>query len=249
MAEDSRDILMKMVLSSGSPPPSECQALITPKDSLATGFTFISVAGGGSAPNYFAIDDFTFEIALKDKQSDKDKGQAGAVDQTAKVQAQQTEVLKEHFKSLPGGAELASKLGSPAASSSEFKRFILTGADALGTANNRGYVGDLAEITITKRMDVSSPVLFKSCITSEQFKTATILKRKAVGQDELRTYMRIDFNQLMMTSFDWSDDDVVKEVFKFACRQAIVTYAIEDYGGNLLVQPATTWQVLNFKPQ
>jgi type VI protein secretion system component Hcp len=245
MAEDSRDILMKMTMSAasgGASPPAECQALITPQDALASnaGFTFIPKAWGAASPNYFAIDDFTFEVALHDPAAAAAKGENAA--------------LKEHQEKLDKIQEAAAKMNPEMAKmmgaaggggSNEFKRYI--GA-APGERNKvaKSLVGDLAEITISKRMDISSATLLQSCLKREQFQKATVLKRKATGAGELRTYLKIEFNQLMLTSFDWSDDDVVKETFKFVCRQAIVTYAVEDYGGKLLVQPATQWAVQGF---
>jgi type VI protein secretion system component Hcp len=254
MAEDSRDILMTMVPGTSTmstsaglgPIPAECQALVSPDDTLAVGagFAMITKSGRGSpSPNYFAIDDFTFEVALKDAATKEAKEQSDAI---KGVQDQNKKLQDAAVKLNP---ELGKALGmSAGGSSSEFNRFILNGQAGLKNGNNKSFVGDLGEITITKRMDVSSPTLMGYCLGRQQFTSATLIKRRATGADQLRTFFMIQFNQLMLTSFDWADDDVVKETFKFVCRQAIVTYAVEDYNGTLLVQPTAKWEVPKFTP-
>jgi type VI secretion system secreted protein Hcp len=245
MAEDSRDILMKMV-PSNSVMPAECQAMISTKDTLAiaSNFAMITKSGRGSpSPNYFSIDDFTFEVGLQDKKGQAAKDNAGALKELQKQNEARNEALLKLHPDLKGIMG-----GGGGGSSSKFKRFILEGSNGLGTGVNKTFVGDLSEITITKRMDVSSPALLTYCLNREQFKSATLVKRKATGANELQSYFKIEFNQLMITSFDWADDDVVKETFKFVCRQAIVTYAVEDNSGALYTQPTAKWEVAKFTP-
>ena len=236
MAEDDRDALMKIVLGQ-VPIDAECQAIVSKNDDLAYGFVSnMPATGGGTRPNYFSIGDFTFQVALSGDTSAVKLAQAGK----ANTEQQMKELAKSLQDKMP---ELAGmKLGGGTKDSSEFARFMSNGRGAM---RSRTYPADLEPITITKELDSSSLTLLKSCINSVTFKTATLLKRKATGERELRTYMRIDFNDVLITEFNWDEDEVVKERFKFVCREAIVQYAIEEDSGKLRKQGTRKWSVLN----
>ena len=238
MAEDSRDILMTMVLNTGKVIPVECQAVISSQDTMASGF-----AQGSSGPNYFSVEDFTFKVGLIPDKSANTQLAGAMKDQ-----------MEEHMKALQRqlvekDPELAGmKLNAPKDASS-FSRFMTGGRAAALRSRKMGqgqmYGADLEEIEITKILDASSLTLLQSCLTSVTFKSATLLKRRAVGQSQLSGFLRIDFTDVMLTEFNWSEDDLVKETFKFVCRQAVVQYAVESASGTLNPQATRKWGILN----
>jgi type VI protein secretion system component Hcp len=82
-------------------------------------------------------------------------------------------------------------------------------------------------ISVTRKMDAGSIQLFDSCQNIMILDKAIILKRRALGADALQTYMRIDFTNLLITDLDWQEDDVIKETFKFICREVKIQYRAE----------------------
>ena len=236
MADDTRDILMKM-MQGPVPVDSECKAVIAKGDTLASGFmSSIPSNRGGTRPNYFAIKDFTFQVALSGDGAAK--GAAAAQNEQSKLAMQEIEKkLKDRSPELAG-----LQLNAPK-NSAEFQRFMANGRADMRV---KTYPADLEAISVTKELDATSLTLLKGCVTSVTFKNATLLKRKATGDNELRTYLRIDFTDLLITEFNWDEDEVVTEKFKFVCRKAIVQYAVETDDGNLLTPAGTgKWSVLN----
>jgi type VI protein secretion system component Hcp len=153
-------------------------------------------------------------------------------------------------RSAPIGTDpSATKFKSGEKASVPYRRFMTSGRDALRSQGDR-YPSDLESVTISRRMDRSSPTLFDKCRSSFKFNSATILKRKAIGADTLRGFLRIDFYDVMLTDLNWDHDEQIKEKLKFVCRRADVTYAVETMGGgakkgsNLLTkQPVASWSM------
>ncbi|HKM64968.1 MAG TPA: type VI secretion system tube protein Hcp [Acidisphaera sp.] len=231
MAEDARDILMKLEITEGNCVDAECSAVIEAsptlgvKDALADGFEHQSLVGGAQV-NYFAIDDFTFPVGLKpDSEPDK-----------------LAEALNKH---------LASQGKDKVPTKSEFTRFMEGGH--AGISGKQSYPANLDQMSIIKKLDVSSTGIFRLCKESKTLFGASILKRKAIGGDSLRGYLRIDFFEVLITDLGWDNADVVKEDFKFVCRKATVRYCMETLTTDLrprslpkLVQIAEeTWSVLH----
>jgi type VI protein secretion system component Hcp len=247
MAEDSRDILMKIVGGAG-PIDAECQAVIASGDTLASGFVSnMPATGGTTRPNYFAIEDFTFEVALSGDTTD------------AKAANAQKELAKSIEEKLGKSKEFAGLDLGTAKDSSEFKRFMSNGRGALRV---KTYPADLEAIKITKELDASSLTLLQGCLTSVVFKNATLIKRRATGLTTagnsgvtaapsatsdlmLQSFMRIDFTDLLITDFNWEEDDVIKETFKFICRSATVQYSVQEASGKLIKPGTGKWSVLN----
>ena len=271
MADDSRDVLMKMDMAPGKALPAECTAVISSDDPMARGFRGTASVGNLIRGNYFSIEDFTFDAGINDRGgTDADAMQArntrAQVDDVARqvnrgmaathsmiasansmiaTLEQRVAQLEGIIAGMPAGRSV--RVGSDGSSSAgtaggrggqyevrsgsggetnAFNRFLTEGRNFL-KREKRAYLSDLEPISITKRMDLSSPTLFDCMRNSFKFQTATIIRRKAIGAEMLRTYLRIEFGDVMITELEWSDDDVIKETFKFVCRSASVRYAIE----------------------
>lgn len=61
----------------------------------------------------------------------------------------------------------------------------------------------LRPISITKRTDASSPVMFQACCTGKHFPTARITLHKA-GGDEAVDYLIFEFEKVYVESIDWA---------------------------------------------
>jgi type VI protein secretion system component Hcp len=238
MPDDVRDVLMKVVM--GTAIPAECQAVIGADDAkgLASGFISPSAANGWKA-NYFAVQDFMMEVGLTGDSNAG--GQSNPADQMKAM----NESLQEREKAL-WEAIRNSEDGKPLTASktaSEFARFMNNGRSAMRT---KSYSANLEPVSITKALDASSLTLFQACINSTTLDSAVLLKRRGGGGNELRTYLRIEFTDLLITDFNWEEDEVIKEKIKFVCRKAQVQYSIENNDGTLKpAGQARTWSVLN----
>jgi type VI protein secretion system component Hcp len=246
MAEDARDILMRIEKTPMDFIESECRAVIEAnpkvgvKDPLANGFTHQSL-GGGRKTNYFSIDDFTFPVGLIDTD--------GGNPQSKQQQAQMGQMQEHLAKMQEMMTKMGGEKGSSQKKSSEFTAFMNKGRGA------PTYPADLEQMSVTKKMDVSSTKIFDLCNKSTTVYGACILKRKAIGDNSLRGYLRIDFRQLLITDLNWDDGDVIKEDFKFVCRAATVTYCMStmttdgSFTGTKLIQlPPQSWNVPNVTP-
>lgn len=267
MADDDRDTLMKIEVTSGKYVPGECSAVaIAPDDPMAKDFSGTQVTGGLINGNYFAVDDFSVDIGIKgqgtaDQMEAQSKDTQEQISEVTKQVNKTVEVLTARIKELEtmvtklggdaGSGKGTPKIGTDGGSAGEFSRFMLEGRSFL-RKEKKAYPSDLEPVSITKRMDISSPVLFDKCQSSFKFVSATVLKRKAVGKNMLYGFLRIDFTDVMLIELNWDDDDVTKETFKFVCRKAVVTYAMENpstdkanKGAAVLTQmPAVEWNVL-----
>jgi type VI protein secretion system component Hcp len=224
--------LMKIVLN-GTAIPAECSAAVSSNDALASGFTTASSANQWKG-NYFAVQDFQMEVGLL---GDSASGTQGKIHEAMQ---EQLKLLWEAQKNNSEGKPLMS--GS---SAGEYARFMNNGRSA---TRAKSYSANLEPVSITKMMDASSLTLFNACINSTTLDSAVLIKRRGGGAKHLRTYLRIEFTDLLITDFNWDEDDVVKEKIKFVCREAKVQYSIENDDGTLQkpAQPRK-WSVLNLK--
>ncbi len=272
MADENRDLLMKLEMTPGKFVPAECAAVIATDDTMASGFKGTTAAGPLIRGNYFSIDDFGFDIGISERGgADQMEAQAedtrGQIEQVAKqvnrtVDALQTrlrgmEAVLEQIKGgvprdrAPGGVP---PIKADGGGSMAYNRFMIEGRTFLRREKN-AYPSDVEPVSITKRMDISSPTLFDCCRSSFKFTSATVLKRKPVGKDALYGFLRLDFYDVMLIDLNWDDDEVTKESFKFVCRKAVVTYSMEtpsksaaNKGAAVLTKlPAVEWNVLQTK--
>ncbi len=230
MADDTRDTLMQIVLN-GNPLPAEASALIASDDVLAKDLllnaTKVSqdAATGRSAwsGQYFALTNFQLDVKLLGDQSDDEASRARTAQKEQKAIRTTLDSLALAVKNAASG-----KLPLQGRSLSEFTRFMQRGSSAL---TQKAYPSDLDKVSFTKQLDRTSTKLFDACVNFTVFDSATIIKRRGIGDQMLKTYLKIKFTDLLITDFDWQEDDVVKESIKFVCRSADVTYATQEDTG------------------
>ncbi len=224
MAEDTRDTLMAIMVQ-GKWLNAESQSVVNVKDDLL-------VNSGEFAPKTFcSLDEFEVEISAQDKDEaeDPDKKQE-QTENMAKELHKKVQDLEKQIASLKNaGKDGDTKGGSaPPRSTQQFSRFLKMGAG--GIKGTDAYPVELEPISITRRMDAASVALFDHCQNVMILDKAVVLKRRAVGLDELRTYLRIEFIDMLITDFDWQEGEVIKETFKFICREVKISYRPEMRG-------------------
>jgi type VI protein secretion system component Hcp len=228
MAEGNRDLLMKIIVK-GVPVDTESPALVESDDTLAKGFV---PAAAGKRANYSSIETFQLELGLMGERD------ADAPEDEAAAARRRQEAQEEHMRQLLEAKEQdadALRRG-PVRSAAEYKRFMrLAPGGSLkgGRTGARGFAANLDTLSITKRLDLASLALFKACINSTRLDRAVLIKRRAIGGQVLRAFARFEFEDLLITDFNWEDGEVVEETIKFVCRKATVQYSMEKPGGGL----------------
>jgi type VI protein secretion system component Hcp len=98
------------------------------------------------------------------------------------------------------------------------------------------------EFSVTRSFDRASPVLFQSCARSLSFQSASLIKRKVVGGNELQTFFRLDFEGVLVTHVGWDDAEVIKETMRFVFRNVTVQYCRQAHDGSLMPAGSATWE-------
>lgn len=94
------------------------------------------------------------------------------------------------------------------------------------------------DVSITRRIDSSSPVLLQHCLETHRFDKAVLVKRSRTGtQGHLSGFLRMEFEKVWVKAIEWEDGDTVKETCKFKYAALKVTYVKRKPDGN----PASTW--------
>ncbi len=239
MAQDTRDTLMRMVISN-TPIPAESQAFIAGDDTLAADFRKTQLGPNVYTGSYFSVDDFRLEVGLMpDTMPDEnDEGRA---------RKEQDAIFRKQIEFLMGTQQnaAAGKPPMPGHSFNQYPRFMTFGSNSI---RNKPFTTDLEPVQFSKKMDKSSIELFKACLNFTIIDSATLIKRRGMGSDMLYTFLQIKFTDVLLIDFDWQDDDVVKESIKFVCRKAEVKYAMPKDDGSLdLSLPPQSWSLANLK--
>jgi len=224
MNDKGNDVLMRLMLTSGTPLYAECQTEVdTDLDD------FVSDYYNGE---FFEVTEFSFGMNLDDKDPASE-----AVNTAASATA------PAHLAPVPVGAggavkaasrmsfaeEIAMKAAARAANSSgpptsKFARWKSATPDEI--ASMPPYRLQMDEFSITRLYDKASPVLFEKCCNSDSIASASLVKRKLIGADMLRGFLRLDFKDLLVTHVEWQNEEVIKETFKFVFREITAQYRV-----------------------
>jgi len=98
-------------------------------------------------------------------------------------------------------------------------------------------------------IDSASVTLFEACCGSQTFKSAVFVKRLATGGSNPgqgygnpgRAFLRIDFEDVMVTSLNWDDGDMLSESCEFICRGFKFQYRRQQADGRLLEPVSAEW--------
>jgi type VI protein secretion system component Hcp len=167
---------------------------------------------------FFAVEDFRFGMNIEDTDS-KSKGAKDGKDKP---------VHKAGVEKLAGHQPKFGKFKTAtAAEINEWRK--LTNKDN----KPRPFQLRVDEFGITRRYDKASPVLFHHCAASIAFPSASIVKRKTIGDDSLGAYLRFDFKDLLITKISFEDSDEMKESIRFIFREMTVQYRPQGQDGKL----------------
>ena len=95
-------------------------------------------------------------------------------------------------------------------------------------------------VSFSKVIDAASPVLFESCTKAQKFDKAIIVKRVSqgggaedAGLKPLISYLRLDFEEVLIRSVAWSDGDLVKEKIQFEAHSVTMAYMPQTFDGSV----------------
>jgi type VI protein secretion system component Hcp len=119
-------------------------------------------------------------------------------------------------------------------------RSIKTSELHIGThVFSKRYPVEFDTFTFTRQIDSTSPIFFRNCCYQISFKSAALVKRIAVGGGGAGNtarqsvgQIRFDFDDVLITSLDWSDGDLVTETCSFICKKMRVLYRQQAAAGS-----------------
>ena len=225
MAEPVTDLLMMISVDGSNGVPAGSTASVNGKDPMNEGF----VAG-----RFFELEEFGFGMKLE---SNEGKGTA----------------VSGQSKTTPAGANAATGLAPPKPSEKDFA--IWRSVKAGETEPVLPYLCKPEAFTIKRLVDAATPVLFDHCAKRQKFKRAVIIKRyrgqgdgsergASSGVPNTLTFLRMEFGQVMLTSLDWSDGEVVTETGRFVFQTFSVTFIQQKADGSAGRQIQAGWEKL-----
>ena len=152
-----------------------------------------------------------------------------------------------------GAARMAAQQNTPGA----FARWRSATDDSWKQAG--AYPAYMDDFSFTRLIDQASPVLFNYCCTRKPFPFATLIKRKAAvattslninagrGTEEL-SYLRIDMADVLITSINWNDGDILEETCQMKCQKMKMTYYRQNNNGTLTEVGSADWKSPVIKP-
>jgi type VI protein secretion system component Hcp len=208
-ADTQNDILMQLCTDDG-PLPAECQ---TEVNSDLDDFVWDYFNG-----TFFEVKDFSFGMNIDDGES-KNTGADGRNPQSANRQGG----LSGHQTSQRNapGTTLQDK-NATQQQGSKFTRWKSATAEQL--RDMKCYPVTMDDIVIKRTYDKASPLIFQQCCNSVNFKSASLIKRKDVGGNLLRGFLRLEFEDVLIKSVEWQNGTDVDETFKFIFRKVKIRY-------------------------
>jgi type VI protein secretion system component Hcp len=110
-------------------------------------------------------------------------------------------------------------------------------------SRRKGEFVDMQPVGYTRIMDSSSPLLFKALADCTTVASITIVKRKGAGATTAgRGYLRLDFEEVLMTKLDWKDSEhVMLENGTFIYRKLTIKYLSQKPDGTLVPGSSANW--------
>ncbi|RYE98798.1 MAG: hypothetical protein EOO77_36590 [Oxalobacteraceae bacterium] len=102
---------------------------------------------------------------------------------------------------------------------------------------------DMQPVSYTRILDAASTELFDALTKSKTIAKISIVKRKAAGAAASGLgYLRLNFENVLMTSLTWSDGvHVLTESGTFIYRKVTIEYKKQNPGGALVDGSTGTW--------
>ncbi len=204
MDKSKTDLVMQFVLN-GKPILAECVLDIWNKDKLMEGFKSASYE---RYSNFFEINDFDFNIALKED------------DEGSSTFTQQSNLSTGTSKFTQKPATAGAFASWRSATNDELRKIY--------------YPLEFDKFSFKRNIDRASTTFFESCCTSQTFDRAVLVKRRSQGGTlPAAGYLRMDFTEVLITGIEWDDGDMIEEKCEFICRGMAITYRKQKDDGTI----------------
>ncbi len=221
-ADDSSDLFMMFELPTGKLYGESGTDLVPSNSRLLKGFEKNKI---------IEIDSFSFAVGINDGTTKQGQGQGAPP-------GQQTAYPPGHSPGTTGA-----QTGAAVDSTPSFEAW------REGLPHNK-YPVSVQPITFTRGIDRSSMELLRCCIKSVSFKSATLVKRRAVGGPASgEVFLRMDFDGVLITDIAWSNSDPVKETCRFISRAITVAYRPQLPTGKLGAPKYGFWSMLPWEQE
>jgi hypothetical protein len=212
--KDSSDVLMTFIDSSGQGVPAESNTVWNEKDTtMMADFT---------QGNVFELDDFAFGVGLGSSEESR-----GETTHSNTQRGFGTNALHDLHGKGGSASQADSKDPNKKSGANRFAGYIQSG--------KLNFPIDMQEVSITKQLETASQTFLRNCLKLIPFQKAVLVKRKFTGnQDFHEAFLRLEFEEPLITSIDWDDGEVVKEKIKFVCRGVKAAYKPQSADGTLL---------------
>ncbi|MBV8915100.1 MAG: type VI secretion system tube protein Hcp [Acetobacteraceae bacterium] len=148
---------------------------------------------------------------------------------------------------MQGHGALGGKAGVQHASSGDAWQSWRS-ANSDSDVDNLKYPFDVDKFQFERIIDRGSLTLFEACCGSQTFKSAAFVKRVWTGSladyydnKPGKSFIRIDFQDVMVTSINWDDGDMLNETCEFICRGFKLQYRRQRADGTLLEPVSAEW--------
>lgn len=99
---------------------------------------------------------------------------------------------------------------------------------------NPPFKAEPADVTISRLIDASSPVLLKHCLDVRRFHQAVVVKRTRIGRTGmLSAILRMEFSKVWIKAIEWEDGDTVRETCRFKFASVTTTYVRRKLDGTV----------------
>ncbi len=98
------------------------------------------------------------------------------------------------------------------------------------------------DVSITRMIDSSSPLLLNHCLDTKSFSKAVIVKRSRNGADgKLLPILRLEFTTVWIKVVEWEDGDAIVETVKFKFNAVEAIYVKRKSDGTVGSQWPAKW--------
>jgi type VI protein secretion system component Hcp len=208
------DIVMRFVLKSGDDVDAEC-ALEKSKSDTEYMDGFVPQTYD-SYSNFFQLSKFNFGFEVSDEGKSK-----------TKVGSTQSNSTQTERAKISGGVQ--GEFASWRSADEEQAKKVV-------------FQLDFESFRFERLIDAASPIFFLHCCNSLSFKSATLVKRVSRGGDSApEGFLRIDFQDVLITSLGWDDGDMTTEKCEFICRDFKLKYRQQNAGGSWGASSSASW--------
>ncbi|MBV8144116.1 MAG: type VI secretion system tube protein Hcp [Gammaproteobacteria bacterium] len=207
MAEGSTDVIMYLKMQSGLL-PAEGQSSIDSSDDMVKDFE----------PGYFFhVREFSFDMGIDDS------------DPTEEATGKAVTPASSH-----GGTGLQGMLVARRREMEQRQRETATRGRFHGwkraSEDEKEHIPPyplrMGEFSIVRVFDRASPVLLDRCCNSDTFTKGVLVKRKPIGDAKLHGFLRMDFDEILITHIEWKNTDPMTEDLKFLFRKIQIQYRV-----------------------